>query len=198
METLKIYRSILNDKKMVNRLLQTNSIVRPPVKIPFVVDNLWEWKRPERFPSRRYSAFASPQAHLAKKQGPADGKVFQVELIGRYKICQLKGFRNAIQHPECIGLPILLFEKLGNDWLSSGVEAKLAIGRLWLPTLTKNEVEQFFNQVPFFIENREQIYNSIRFWDDAKLIDDHNPIIDDESELFFEAIDGYYLRPIDE
>jgi hypothetical protein len=198
MEKYKIYRSVLNDKALVNKLIKTNRFVRPPVKIPFVVDNLWEWKRSEKFPSRRFSAFASPQAHLAKKQGPSEGNVYRVELVGRYKICQLKGYRNAVRHPDCITLPILLFEKIGNDWLSSSMDAKLTLGRLWLPALTKEEVEQIFNQVPFFVEHRELIHDSIRFWDDVQVIDDQHPVIDDESELFFEAIDGYYLRPFEE
>lgn len=49
--------------------------MRPPGNVPYVVDNLWEWKRPERCADRRRSAFGSPRADLARKSGPEDGIV---------------------------------------------------------------------------------------------------------------------------
>jgi hypothetical protein len=194
---LKIYRSVLNGSNLVNRLLKTDSFVRPPVKIPFVVDNLWEWARTDKFPSRRISAFASPRVDLARQQGPRHAEVYRVELIGRYKICQVVGYPNAVHHPDCVNIPILLFEKLGNDWLRSAMEAKLEIGRLWLPALSKDEVEQIFQKVAFFAKNRHEIISSIHFWEDVHLINDQNPIVDD-GEIFFETTDGYYLRPLHE
>jgi hypothetical protein len=194
----KIYRSVLEGSNLVNRLLKTDSFVRPPGKIPFVVDNLWEWARSERFPSRRFSAFASPEIRIAREQGPANGEVYQVELVGKYRLCQIQGYLNAVHHPDCINLPILLFERLGNGWLSSGLDTKLDIGRLWLPALHKDEVERIFEEAPFFKEHRSEIASSIHFWEDVRLIDHQNPVLDDRGEIFFEAIDGYYLRPLHE
>ncbi len=62
---LPVFRSVLLiDGVGPDRLLRTDRILRPPVSVPNVVDNLWEWTRPEEFPSRRFAAFASPKRKL--------------------------------------------------------------------------------------------------------------------------------------
>jgi len=193
---LEIYRSVFDGANMANRLLRTDSITRPPVKIPFVVDNLWEWARPEKYPSRRLSSFASPQIRLAKKQGPPNGEVYRIEFPGRFRICQLKEYQDATHHPECISLSVALFEKLGNGWLKSSMQSKDEAGRLWLPVLKKEEVDALFEQVQILSEYREELRASIHFWEDVELIDPEHPRINEENELFFEAPDGYYLRPV--
>jgi hypothetical protein len=40
---------------------------RPPSNVPYIVDNLWEWKRPEGYPNRRYSVFCSPSPEIARE-----------------------------------------------------------------------------------------------------------------------------------
>src|SRR5215468_6363143 len=99
--TIDIFRAVLEAHERPNRLLRTGDIMRPPLKVPYVVDNLWEWVRPECYPSRRFSAFASPQPDLAKEQGAKEGGVYRVEFRGHRRICQLKGYRNAKDHPDC-------------------------------------------------------------------------------------------------
>jgi hypothetical protein len=44
---------------------------------------------------------------------------------------------------------------------------------------------------------REKMYNSINYWDDVVLVKDGNPIPDGKGELFFEPLDGYLLRRIE-
>lgn len=193
-----IYRSILEAEDQVGRLLRTDDIMRPPLKVPYVVDNLWEWVRPEKYPSRRFSAFASPQPDIAREQGPEKGEVYRVEFRGNYRICQVRGYRNAKDHPECISLPIFLFERLGDKWVRSSLESKDQVGRLWIPTLSKAEVDSLFQSAPELVRLREDLRSSIRFWDDVELVDEERPVLEAESELFFAAPDGYYLRPLTE
>jgi hypothetical protein len=196
--SIRVFRAVLDAEDTADRIIRTDTILRPPLKVPYVVDNLWEWVRPEKFPCRRFAAFASPQIQLAREQGAKEAKVYRVEFRGNYTIAQLKGYRNAKHHPDCISLPIFLFEKLGDGWLRSSLESKNEIGRLWIPTLSKAEVESLFREVPALGALRESLRTSIRFWEDVELIEEESREVDPEGELFFEAPDGYYLRPLTE
>jgi hypothetical protein len=51
-------REQTNSNSLDIRFRQTTR--RPPGNIPYIVDNLWEWMRPDSFPCRRHSVFASP------------------------------------------------------------------------------------------------------------------------------------------
>lgn len=105
---------------------------RPPSNVPYVVDNLWEWARPDRpeaYPDRRKSKFASPKpdqalrsadlledclasSDVSKENLRADGlpeecleQVFRVEFVGDPVIAQLPGVDDAKNHPDCKRLP---------------------------------------------------------------------------------------------
>ena len=72
-----IFRSVLLTNGVApDKLLRPDDAPRPPVSVPNVVDNLWEWARPERFPSRRFAVFASPSPELAADHGPEGGRVY--------------------------------------------------------------------------------------------------------------------------
>jgi hypothetical protein len=196
---LPIYRSVLEEELRSERLDSTSRMVRPPINVPTVVDNLWEWVRPsDCFPNRRSSVFASPQPGLAEQHGPERGRVYRIALRGTHKICQLKGYRNSKDHPECKVLPIFLYDKLGSDWIKGSLTLKQDAGRLWLPCLARPDVDLLFDEVPVLRDLREELRERIRYWEDVRLLDPAAPLIDPEGELFFEAPDGYDLVPLTE
>ena len=191
-----IYRSVLLMGGVApDKLLRTDDIPRPPVSVPNVVDNLWEWVRPDRFPSRRFAIFASPTRELAESHGPEGGHVYRVEFHGPVVICQVRGYRNSKRHPECVSLPIFLYEHLGPSFLAAAMERKIEAGRLWLPCLTKSEVDRLFEESPELRALRDDLRKTVRYWDDVVLVDDEHGM-DEESEVFFDAPDGYYLRKV--
>ncbi len=169
---------------------------RPPGNVPYVVDNLWEWVRPEGYPNRRYAAFASPTSELARKAAGPHTRAYRVEFAGDYCLCQLKGYEDAKYHPEVKTLRRLLFGKIGRQWPSEPMQRKVdgAIGKLFIPCLAKEEVEQIFQENDLLREIRDEIFPAIRYWDDVCLIQPGETIPDPVGEICFEAFDGYYLR----
>lgn len=189
-----IFRSVLLTNGVgPDKLICRDPVPRPPVSVPNVVDNLWEWARPERFPSRRFAVFGSPSPELAAEHGPEGGEVYSVEFHGDVTICQVRGYRDSRHHPECVKLPIFLYERLGGDFLAAAMDGKIDAGRLWLPCLTKEEVERVLAESSGLEDVRDELPAEVRYWDDVVLVDGSTSL-DPEDELFFDAPEGYYLR----
>jgi hypothetical protein len=96
-----IYRCIEERPDIASQLKKTYATKRPPGNIPYLVDNLWEWKRPDGYPCRRSAAYASPQPYLAQDSGASGCTVFRVELMEGFLLCQLQGYKDSKFHPEC-------------------------------------------------------------------------------------------------
>jgi len=176
--------------------------MRPPGNVPYVVDNLWEWKRPEHYPNRRYSAFASPKKEDAILSAGENTIAYRVSFLGNYKLCQVKGNRSFTNnkdskyHPDCKILRSLLLRKLDLSWIDKDIYAKSDIGRLWIPCLRKEEVDTLFEKTDVLKEIRQDIYDAITYWEDVVLIREGEQIPDQEGEIFFEAFDGYLLSAV--
>ena len=83
-----IFRCVIKKPDTTTKFRKAKNTMRPPGNVPYIVDNLWEWKRPKGYPNRRYSVFASPKPSLASASGPEGGTVYRVEFEGKYKLCQ--------------------------------------------------------------------------------------------------------------
>ncbi|NTV13136.1 MAG: hypothetical protein HGA96_04275 [Desulfobulbaceae bacterium] len=197
-----IYRAVAPDNDITNQLLFSKNTRRHPGNVPFLVDNLWEWKRPERMPCRRTSVFATPVRERATMQARAAiHRTYQVEFSGGYKLCQLAIHEDSKCHPDCKDLPELLFGQLGQEWIDADLLSKTEIGRLWIPCLDKNEVESIFAESARLASIRNQVFAAITYWDDILLIDDVAVpcALNNTGEVFFEAADdGYYLRDVND
>ena len=189
-----IFRCVMEKPDTVIKLREPKPTMRPPGNVPYVVDNLWEWKRPHNYPSRRYSVFASPRPELAKNSGPEGGRVYTVEFNGRHKLCQVKGYSDSKFHHECKSLKKLILHMLGHEWVEGNLAKKEEIGRLWMPCLTKDEINFLFESNKKLRKIREEVYNSISYWDNVAIITVNTTFPNEKGELFFEATDGYYLR----
>lgn len=198
---LNVYRAV-SPEKFSGKLIQYRSTRRPPGNVPYVVDNLWEWVRPEGYPNRRYSAYASPTEELAIKSAGNNSCAYQVNFKGRFLLCQVKGFEDSKYHPECRELRRLIFQKIGLEWPGDPLSRKVGlggnggIGKLFIPCLTKEEVDQIFQEDDLLRNYKDEIRQAIKYWESVYLINPGEQLPDPVGEIFFEAFDGYYLRGI--
>lgn len=169
---------------------------RPPVNVPYVVDNLWEWVRPEGYPNRRYSAYASPAGEIALKLVGNDTRPYLVEFNGNYLLCQVKDHEDSKDHTECKQIRKLLLDKIGILWASENLQTKESIGRLFIPCLTKEDVDKIFQENDLLRKYKDDLRQAIKYWDNVYLINPGEEIPDPVGEIFFEAFDGYYLREL--
>ena len=178
---------------------------RQPGNVPYVVDNLWEWARQEKYPeypNRRKSAYASPSQEQACKSARGDDqKSYRVEFQGKYTLAQLVGYEDAKYHPDCRNLKKRVQEKLDQDngrfwWASQERENKHPAGQLYVPCLSAEEVNDLFDSVDVLNENRSDLLEAVTFWEDVELIEGSELKVK-EGELFFEYDGGYKLVPVD-
>jgi len=180
-----IYRC--EGKARESRVFNKRGSRRTPGNVPYVVDNLWEWKRPEGFPNRRHSLFASPKPELARKysQYGDKGVIYAVEPLGECLLAQIKE-EDARCHDDCRKLPRTLIRLLGEGWADKPVEEKDPIAVLWTPCLLKEEVDGLFRKSPLALI-RKEIWDSITFWETAKIFAFGKPLPFEEGEIMMEA-----------
>jgi hypothetical protein len=175
---------------------------RIPVNIPYLVDNLWEWLRPEGFPSRRYSAFASPtprQAHSgvsAASDHPEDFIMTEVEILGDAIIAQVSE-NDAKDHPDVRKLLKEFYSIFGLGWVEQPIETRLELSPLFLPVISKDEVDQVLHSINDGNELCEMLIKASTFWQDVKIVKlTDERLLYSDGEIFFEAYDGYRLKRI--
>ena len=175
---------------------------RVPRNVPYVVDNLWEWCRPNEFPSRRTAAYASPSPELALACASPTAAtrnefvVTKVTFPGQVKIAQLPQ-KDAKYHSDIIELPKAILGFLGSNWASQDYRSRLDIAPLFLPVISRDEVEETMSRIPGGDDFREIIRVKSNFWQDARLLTASVEHLDfPEGEIFFEAVDGYCLTPV--
>ena len=139
-----------------------------------LTDNLWEWLRPEVYPSRRHAIFASPteqEAHGAWEQGKVGVVEFNdVPLVGQH--C---GYPDVKNHPdEEIFRKLWVIELKKTEWVQNDIQSKLSrphLGHLMLPLLSKSEVDTILKDFPKFAENIQKastVWKCFRLFDPMK------------------------------
>lgn len=162
---------------------------RAPSNVPYIVDNLWEWKRPDGFPNRRYSVFASPSPELAMESAVKAEKCYRVEIQGDCRVAQIRE-PDAREHPDCRNLKRLLVSFLyEKGWMEEPLEKKLAIAALWAPCLSTEEVEEILSSAPLR-EIRDALWDGITIWDEVRIVDPSKGLPFSHGEVFFEADGG--------
>lgn len=82
---MKLFRAVAQKHYEEGKIIQRNPGRRLPSNIPYLVDNLLEFARPQEKPSRRHSVYASPTPELALRYAVADGAD-----QSKYLVCELR------------------------------------------------------------------------------------------------------------
>lgn len=144
-----IYRAVPL-KSFVNNALKTAYPgKRLSSNIAYLVDNLWEFARPDSMPSRRHAVYASPTPELAIENARAPGTS-----VSDYVACAIVFERPA----PMIQLSVTdarLHRDVGNlqrsvnsllaAWVDTDVSNKLAVAPLFLPGITKDDFAMAMN-----------------------------------------------------
>ncbi len=204
-----IYRAHEDEELNTFKSIEGRDTRRPPSNVPYVVDNLWAWTRPEAYPDRRRSKFASPkfqQALRSRNLGPENtDNVFRLEFEGEPVVAQLPGVEDAKYHRDCDNLRSELFDKLGGKftWPSKTIEEKYPAGQLFQPCLSGKEVDQLFDNADALRPHKDEIREIVSYWDDLKLVEPDELADEEVGEIIFQFKDpgeeeGYWRRPVDD
>lgn len=160
---------------------------RAPGNVPYLVDNLWEWKRPEEYPNRRYSVFAAPSPESASASATDASRLYTVLLPVDARIAQISGIADAKFHRDCKQLPQKLIALLYKEgWTEKSIDEKRLLSPLWAPCLSKGEVESLFALEPL-ASVRKEMWFSVSLWEDVSLLKSVDKLADHIGEIFFEA-----------
>ncbi|WP_435607961.1 hypothetical protein [Pseudomonas knackmussii] len=175
------------------------STVRIPNNVPYLVDNLWEWLRPQSMPSRRYAIYASPTPELALANASAplgDGEHYIACRVivdpEHLRIAQLS-VSDAREHPDIRAVA---------RWVGSHGQAltalelveKQRVAPLFMPGLGREELEHLRLAHSLVAEICHYVQEVSTFWSAAA-----KPVASSEGELFFELTDSsitYRLEPV--
>lgn len=177
--------------------VQPRTSPRKPGNVPYYVDNIWEWLRPDNMPSRRYAAFGSPKPEIAAELARKDlADVYLVEPDEGARFCQLAGDNapvDARYHPDCDKLKLVV-RSLDAKWHSADLEVRVQLAPLFLPCSSKDEVAKLMELggLPF---DPDEIRKQSTFWQDVRLFDPRSGdgLPHDAGEIFFEGL--YRLIP---
>lgn len=189
---MKIYRaeSTGTQDEVIKKKYSTR---RAPLNVPYLVDNLWEWARPEGYPNRRYSIFAAPSRKTAAESAYVPDAIYKVCSLTPSKapIVQIPGIEDAKFHQDCRELQRKLLELLGREkWTEMAMWEKKELAPLWSPCLLKEEVEALMPP-----EIQEEMLNAVTLWKGVKLLTFDGGLADEVGEVFIEA-DEVILRRV--
>lgn len=191
---MKIFRAVPRTNFDPAREYRRHPGTRLPRNVPYLVDNLWEFTRPDDMPSRRHSVYASPTAALALDGAAGVGQLqdgfvaSRVECRSSPKTFQLS-VADARYHPDVKRLQTVVHDKLaGPDPV--GFESKLALAPLFVPGMTRDELKTAMEGNAGLRDLVMELALLVTLWKDTP-----NSAV---GELFFELDEDnmYKLHPI--
>jgi hypothetical protein len=196
---MEMFRAVPKDGFDASKVYQPQSTRRTPSNVPYLVDNIWEWLRPEQYPSRRFAAYASPTQELALKNASAVGSdaslyfVCEVQFnTPEIKIAHIP-IADAREHKDISKIIRHVVSSFGKEFSNLSIKEKVIHAALFLPGVSKEELNEYFNSSPEAKKLAEELKNLSTFWKEASLTPkEHN------GELFFEVSEkvSYTLKPI--
>lgn len=196
-----IYRATSSQSDKVYKPYSTR---RAPKNIPYVVDNIWEWARPRgKYVNRRYAAYGSPSPEAAEAS-VTEGTAYRVEFLGDHTICQLEGIADAKELEEIGDIKNAVFDLLGNhheegyrEWRSDDVISKRVGGQLYMPCLSKADVDTILDEIGATDDERQDLRDAVSYWDKLTVVEDGDPLPSQVGEILFSYDGGYRLHPLD-
>lgn len=168
---------------------------RVPKNVPYLVDNIWAWTRPDEYPDRRTCAYGSLSPEQAEESG--EGDAYRVRFQGDHTICQVVGHPDAKKHPDVREIEDAVHNLLGKyDWSNQPMNEKVTAGRLYMPVLTDAEVQEVLERVGLARRELASLRDAVQFWEDTEIVEEGD-FPGTVGEIFFEYPDGYVLEPVD-
>lgn len=178
------------------QLHRWRSTVRLPSNVPYVVDNLWEYLRPDAMPCRRHAVYASPSAALALANASGDDRgrgfaAYRVEVSGYCRVAQLT-VKDARLHPD-IRRMLRLVQRRQPEWALLPLPARQKIGMAFAPATSKAELVALAGEEPALVAFLAEAAALCTLWTDSR-----TEPVDAEGELFFELAPdaSYRLLPL--
>lgn len=196
---MKMYRAVPKAEFDASKRYFASTTRRTPSNVPFLVDNVWEFLRPDHAPSRRHAVYASPTPELALANASAVGADPNL-----YQVCEVlvHGFglrlahlnvTDARLHEDISRITRHVAKALGSDFADKALEQKTSHAALYLPAVSSYELCAYFDRSIQSQRLLSELKSLSTFWKDASYTpQDHN------GELFFELRDGssYQLKPL--
>lgn len=193
---MRMYRAVPREALQPGVEMRRNPGRRLPGNVPYLVDNLWEYARPDDRPSRRHAVYASPTPELALQNAIAGGfapdQYVACRLAFRYApaIIQLS-VSDARYHPDIRRLQQLVNKAL-RDWAGQPLQDKLALAPLFLPGIGREELQVAAAGDALLGELLRSAAAAVTIWSPQP--GQVNP----DGELFFEIAEdnAYTLEPV--
>ena len=166
--------------------------LRLPVNVPFIIDNLWEYLRPDSMPCRRHSVFASPTLALVLASGasPDEGRVlgaYEVLISGPAKLAQL-GVKDAKFNPDIAKIVGTLPKRI--DELAASSADRQAAAMLFLPGASKQDGSGLVAASLAVAALIAEMSSLSTFWASAS-----ETVALSDGEVFFELCEGASYSP---
>lgn len=194
-----MFRAVPKDGFDLSKIYKGQLTRRTPSNVPYLVDNIWEWLRPEHFPSRRFSAYASPTPEFALDNASAVGTD-----LSAYLVCEVQFNQDNIKlahipikdakfHKDISKIMRTVMASLGKDFSNMDIETKALHSALFMPAVSKKELNDYFNDTVASEILGEEIKKISTFWQEAATTPQNH-----DGELFFEVSGdvSYTLKPI--
>jgi hypothetical protein len=171
---------------------------RAPGNVPYYVDNIWEWLRPEGAPSRRRAAFASPTPELAAVGAQGDvADAWHVELIDgqpAYQIIRGAHPHDARYHADIARLKSLIIGELRrHSWFDLPLSDRKPELDLFAPCVLQADMREIIETSIRL--DAESLKAACTFWSDVEIFDPRQGPPHPTGEVFFEG--AYRLSRIE-
>ena len=158
--------------------------VRLPSNVSYVVDNLWEYLRPNHLPSRRHAVYASPTPELALQcatppDRDVDLGVYEVMIDGPFSMVQLQ-IEDARHHRDIAAVAKTL-QKVIPALLSASLEERQVASLFFMPGCSKSDWALAVEQSPVAADFSAATCAQSTFWNEIT-----TEPTDVAGELFFQ------------
>lgn len=193
--TIELFRAIPKSKLAKSaESYRRQSTLRIPSNVPFVVDNLWEWLRPDSMPSRRHAIYASATPELALENASAplvegDYYVACRVVVDAKEIRMAQLHMSDARHHEDIRMISRWLSRHSQEFTEIPLAERQALALLFTPGLRRNELEDLRKQNPLIQDLCAYVREQSTFWPTAFTQPNGT-----SGELFFELIDFAFYR----
>lgn len=171
----------------LNKSYTRRASIRLPSHVPYLIDNLWEYLRPEKMPCRRHAVYVSPTKELAIANAAksASGEMpiaYFVCIEGSHRIAQLK-VTDARHHQDILKIRDLV-QKHHAEWALLSMAQRQRFAILFTPGCSKEDWTKVIQEELVAAAFSHEASAISEFWQDAS-----NDVRCSDGELFFEMDD---------